>query len=119
MQSAGPIFEAADAFARLTKKAYHDRKSAPKGVAFGHAILYPVSMAAQGIYRKRNAWGDQHSVRVKYDGGSELEVPEQFYRAEGWQPPFDELPWQGESGSDGKESESQEAPQTPSSSLDS
>jgi hypothetical protein len=60
-------------------------------------------MAVQGMYRKRNAWaGDQHSVRVKHDGGPELEVPEKFYQAEGWQPPFDELPWESESGSDAK-----------------
>ncbi|HKN09578.1 MAG TPA: hypothetical protein VJ376_08860 [Pseudomonadota bacterium] len=54
-------------------------------------------MSTQGLYRKRNGWGDQHSVRVKYDGALELEVPENFYRGEGWQPPFDELPWHGES----------------------
>jgi len=54
-------------------------------------------MAAEGLYRKRNGWGDQHSVRVKYDGALELEVPESFYREEGWQPPVDDLPWHGES----------------------
>ena len=61
--------------------------------------VYPASMEAKGMYRKRNGWGNQHSVRVKYDG-PELEVPENFYRANGWQPPFDELPWESESGSD-------------------
>jgi hypothetical protein len=54
-------------------------------------------MATEGLYRKRNGWGDQHSIRVKYDGALELEVPESFYREEGWQPPADELPWHGES----------------------
>ena len=33
-------------------------------------------------------WSDQHSVRVKYDGAVELEVPEQFYKEKGWLPPF-------------------------------
>ena len=53
-------------------------------------------MSTQGLYRKRNGWGDQHSVRVKHDNTVELEVPESFYREEGWQPPVDELPWHGE-----------------------
>ena len=55
-------------------------------------------MSTQGLYRKRNGWGDQHSVRVKHDNTVELEVPESFYREEGWQPPVDELPWHGEGG---------------------
>jgi len=49
------------------------------------------------MYRKRDGWSDQHSVRVKYDGTVELEVPEKFYKEKGWQPLFDELPWAGES----------------------
>ena len=53
-------------------------------------------MSTRGMYRKRNGWGDQHSVRVKHDGTVEHEVPESFYREEGWQPPVDELPWDGE-----------------------
>jgi hypothetical protein len=65
-------------------------------------------MSAQGLYRKRNGWGDQHSVRVKYDGAVELEVPEAFYREEGWQPPADELPWHDESEGEAEEGDSEE-----------
>jgi hypothetical protein len=31
-------------------------------------------MEARGIYRERNGWGDQHSARVKYDEGQELDI---------------------------------------------
>ncbi len=57
---------------------------------------------AYGLYRKKDGWGDQHSVRVKYTSGPEdefgpeLEVPEKFYAEEGWQPPFDQLQWEHE-----------------------
>jgi hypothetical protein len=54
-------------------------------------------MSAEGMYRKRDGWSDQHSVRVKYDGAVELEVPEKFYKEKGWLPLFDDLPWAGES----------------------
>ena len=41
------------------------------------------------------ARGTQHSVRVKYDEHQELDVPEDRYRARGYQSPFDQLPWKG------------------------
>ncbi len=65
-------------------------------------------MSAQGMYRKRDGWSDQHSVRVKYDGAVELEVPEQFYKEKGWLPPFDELPWAGEKTDEASKTESSE-----------
>lgn len=52
-------------------------------------------MAPRGIYRERNGWGNQHSVLVDY-GKHQMDVPEEKYRANGYQPPFDELPWKGE-----------------------
>jgi len=56
-------------------------------------------MEARGIYRERNGWGNQHSVRVKYDEHQELDVSEDRYRARCYQPPFDQLPWKDEGGS--------------------
>jgi hypothetical protein len=58
-------------------------------------------MEARGIYRERNGWSNQHSVRVKYDEHQEfdmpeLDMPEDRYRARGYQPPFDQLPWKDE-----------------------
>lgn len=44
--------------------------------------MKPVSlMVARGIYRERNGWGNQHSARVKYDVGSELDMPEDRYKS--------------------------------------
>jgi hypothetical protein len=78
-------------------------------VALEGAIPYFTRMSAEGLYRKRNAWGEQeHGVRVKYDGAVELEVPESFYREQGWQPPCDELPWHDEKASEDKEPESEQ-----------
>ncbi len=57
-------------------------------------------MDGRGIYRERNGWGTQHSVRVKYDEGEELDMPEDRYRASGHQPPFDQLPWKDEGAND-------------------
>ena len=48
------------------------------------------------MYKKRDGWSDQHSVRVKYDGCVELEVPEKWYKEKGWKPLFDDLPWADE-----------------------
>jgi hypothetical protein len=60
-------------------------------------------MAARGIYRIRDGWATQHSVMVKYYDGQESEVPEDQYRAKGYQPSFDELRWKDEgSGKDAK-----------------
>jgi hypothetical protein len=40
------------------------------------------------------------SVHVKYDVGEELDMPEDRYRARGYQPPFDQLPWKDEIAND-------------------
>jgi len=57
-------------------------------------------MKPRGIYRERKGWGNQDSARVKYDEHQELDVPEDRYRARGYQPPFDQLPWKEESAND-------------------
>ena len=54
----------------------------------------------RGIYRERKGWGDQDSAHVKYDEHQELDVPEDRYRARGYQPPFEQLPWKDESAND-------------------
>jgi len=80
-----------------------------RGVALGDTIPYFTRMSAEGLYRKRNAWGEQeHGVRVKYDGAVELEVPESFYREQGWQPPCDDLPWHDQMAGEGKGPESEQ-----------
>jgi hypothetical protein len=54
-------------------------------------------MAPRGVYRERNEWGnDQNSVVVNY-GTSHFDVTEDKYREDGYQPPFEELPWKPES----------------------
>ena len=55
-------------------------------------------MEPRGIYRERNGWGNQDSVHVKYDEHQELDLAEDRYRARGYQPPFDQLPWKEEVG---------------------
>jgi hypothetical protein len=55
-------------------------------------------MEPRGLYRERNGWNDQDCVRVKYDEHQELDVPEDRYRARGYQPSFEELPWKDEAG---------------------
>ena len=42
----------------------------------------------RGIYRERNGWGTQHSARILYDDGDEKDLPEDRYRAQGYDPPF-------------------------------
>jgi hypothetical protein len=58
-----------------------------------NAIRYSAAMKPKGLFRERNGWGEQHSVRVKYDERQELDLSEDRYRDRGYQPPFDELPW--------------------------
>ena len=47
----------------------------------------------RGVYREQNGWGQQHSARIRYDDGEEIDLPEERYRAQGYDPPFDKLPW--------------------------
>jgi hypothetical protein len=47
----------------------------------------------RGIYRERI--GNQNSVCIRYDDGDEIDLPEDKYRAQGYDPPFDKLPWKG------------------------
>ena len=63
-------------------------------VAPTYAARYSVGMEPRGLYREQNGWAEnEHSARVKYDEHQELDVSERLYRARGYQPPFDELPW--------------------------
>jgi hypothetical protein len=50
-------------------------------------------MTAIGIWRERDGTAKQHSVRVKYLDGNELEMPENNYRDSKYLPHFDDLPW--------------------------
>ena len=43
----------------------------------------------------------RHSAHVKYDERQELDVSEDRYRARGYQPPFEQLPWKDEAGERG------------------
>jgi surface antigen len=53
---------------------------------------------AKGIHRIKDGWVNQHSVLVKYDEGQEMEMPEDRYRSQGYQPAFENLPWKPETG---------------------
>ena len=48
---------------------------------------------AVGIRKTKNGWGDQGSVLVRYPDGTEMDIPEDRYRLEGYQPPYEDLPW--------------------------
>lgn len=51
---------------------------------------------ARGIFKIKDGWANQHSACVEYDDGQTHELPEDRYRAQGYNPPFDKLPWQHE-----------------------
>jgi hypothetical protein len=55
---------------------------------------------AQGLYRIRDGWVTQHSVRIRQDTGDEEEIPETQYRSRGYAPPFEKLPWKMEDEGD-------------------
>jgi hypothetical protein len=56
-------------------------------------------IVARGIHRIRDGFVTQHSVLVDY-GDSTHEIPEDLYRRHGYQPPFEQLPWQDEDEGD-------------------
>jgi hypothetical protein len=56
-------------------------------------------IVARGIHRIRDGFVTQHSVLVDY-GESTHEIPEDLYRRHGYQPPFEQLPWQDEDEGD-------------------
>ena len=63
-------------------------------VAPRYAARYSVGMEPRGLYQEQNGWAEnEHCARVKYDEHQELDVSERLYRARGYHPPFDELPW--------------------------
>jgi hypothetical protein len=53
-------------------------------------------MAARGVYKERPTWGNQTSARVRDDDGKEVDIREDDYRSQGYQPSFDDLPWKRE-----------------------
>jgi len=51
-----------------------------------------------GLFRIKNGWGDEDSVRGRYPSGKELEIPASSYSASSHRPPLDELKWSTEAG---------------------
>jgi hypothetical protein len=49
-------------------------------------------MPATGVCRIKDGWGNQDSVIVRYDDGKQFELPRSQYEAQGYQPPFAQLP---------------------------
>lgn len=47
---------------------------------------------AKGIYKITGGWGSQDSALVEYSDGTKMEVPEDKYRSQGHNPPFEQLP---------------------------
>lgn len=62
----------------------------------------------RGIYRQKMPEGIEDCAQVKdVNGGSQMPLDESLYRARGYEPPFEKLPWiedynatQGTSGQD-------------------
>jgi hypothetical protein len=54
----------------------------------------------RGVYRIRDGWVTQHSVLVDFGTSTLKEVSESQYRDEGYQPPFEQLPWKMEDEGD-------------------
>ncbi len=50
---------------------------------------------AVGIHRIKNGWGPEHSVLVRYEDGSALEIPQSQYLTSRYLPDFEKLPWRG------------------------
>jgi hypothetical protein len=48
---------------------------------------------ARGIYRVRDPQGRHNAVCVRYEGGADLEIDEKHYRAQGYVPALEALPW--------------------------
>ena len=48
---------------------------------------------ATGLFRTRDGWANEDSVRVRYGDGTELDIPASQYVADGYEPPLDELPF--------------------------
>ena len=48
---------------------------------------------ATGIYRVRDPKGRRNLVCVRYEGGADLEIDEKHYRAQGYVPALESLPW--------------------------
>jgi hypothetical protein len=62
--------------------------------------MWAKTMKIHGLYRIRDAWiglTTQLSIRVRYSDGKELEIPEDQYRVQEYQPPFDALQWKEQS----------------------
>lgn len=62
----------------------------PRDIPNFPAII--LAMEPRGAFKIRDGWGGQHSAWIDY-GTKSFEVPEDQYRSQGYQPPFDDLPW--------------------------
>jgi hypothetical protein len=61
----------------------------------GEGRFMPPGQTARGIYRMRGAGGIEDYAQVEEVSGYSRPVDESKYRAEGFEPPFDDLPWSG------------------------
>jgi hypothetical protein len=64
--------------------------------AKGGGRLGTLGCTTREPYRELNGWGNQYSARIRYDDGDEVDLPEERYRAQGYDPPFDKLPWKAQ-----------------------
>lgn len=54
-----------------------------------------LSSMRKGLYRINRPIGMENDVQVgDVNGDNDMPLPESIYRERGYQPPFDELPWQ-------------------------
>lgn len=54
-----------------------------------------MSASVRGISRIKRPEGIEDDAVVRDVGGNEWSVSESTYRSRGYEPPFDDLPWQG------------------------
>jgi hypothetical protein len=47
----------------------------------------------QGIYRVRDSHGRGIFIAVRFETGSDLEIHEDYYRLQGYEPAVEQLPW--------------------------
>ena len=59
-------------------------------------MFKPPDASKRGILKIRKGFITQHSVEVKFEPYGVFEVPEDHYRAQGYEPEFEELPWKDE-----------------------
>lgn len=55
-----------------------------------------IGRIAVGLWKEKDSGGAQDNVRVRYDDGEEKNIPAEDYRANGYAPLIEELPWKPE-----------------------